>query len=422
MGSVSTRAPMALPAIAPAQGAGPPSNSASLGGATPMPAVVRENTEAINRAEKRTQKYLQKSVSKGIKDDPMWSERWREHFAALGMDGLEAKAASKEILVIFMESHIARFLDKKWINPLIAEEKKKKKKKEDNEEDKKLNSFYKTRPCHAFNAGMCQKGAHCTYAHGDAELRGNLAKRRRDKPRQLCKAHYENRCGEPDVCKNAHTVHEFVAPLDSDEEDAEKRLVKKEKKLKKIMELQQIDQEMMYYRTSLCRFAKGSCWFGNFCFYAHDKSQLRSGPDDPKGMPGTDAFDFDLSGQTAMEQMAASGMMPGLMPGMPPLPTLPGMPPLPTLSGMPPMPGMPGLPDMPGMPSRDDRSPRRERRNRSRSRDRRDRDRDRDRDRRDPRRQSDPPPGNFYKQPAPQPSPNMAPLGARRQRIEDSDL
>ena len=62
-----------------------------------------------------------------------------------------------------------------------------------------------------------------------------------------------------------------------------------------------------YYRTSLCRFSKGSCWFGNFCFYAHDKTQMRSGPDDPKGMPGTEAFDFDLAGQTAMEEALAAG-------------------------------------------------------------------------------------------------------------------
>ena len=40
-------------------------------------------------------------------------------------------------------------------------------------------------------------------------------------------------------------MSEFVAPLDSDEEEMEKARVKKEKKLKKIMELQQIDQEMM---------------------------------------------------------------------------------------------------------------------------------------------------------------------------------
>ena len=40
-------------------------------------------------------------------------------------------------------------------------------------------------------------------------------------------------------------MSEFVTPLDSDEEEMEKARVKKEKKLKKIMELQQIDQEMM---------------------------------------------------------------------------------------------------------------------------------------------------------------------------------
>merc|ERR1719487_3020655 len=135
-------------------------------------------------------------------------------------------------------------------------------------------------------------------------------------------------------------------------EELEKRMVKKEKKLKKIMDLQQIDQEMMYYRTSLCRFSKGSCWFGNFCFYAHDKTQLRSGPDDPKGMPGTEAFDFDLSGQTAMEEALAAGVMPTIpgMPGMPgmALPSLPGMPSLPAGLSLPTLPGMGDLPKLPG--------------------------------------------------------------------------
>lgn len=74
----------------------------------------------------------------------------------------------------------------------------------------------------------------------------------------------------------------------------------------------------------MCRFAKGNCWFGTFCYYAHDKPQMRSGPrteklcciilwcvegrtlespfprpDDPKGMPGTEAFAFDLAAQSA---------------------------------------------------------------------------------------------------------------------------
>lgn len=278
----------------------------------------------------------------------------------------------------------------------------------------------------------------CTYAHGEAELRGNLSRRRRDKPRELCRLHFEGRCPEPDVCKNAHTVYEYVAPLDSDEEEMEKRLQKKEKKLKKIMDLQQIDQEMMYYRTSMCRFSKGSCWFGNFCFYAHEKNQLRSGPDDPKGMPGTDAFDFDLSGQTAMQEMAA-GIMPGVMPGMPPVP---GMPPIP---GMPlPLPGMPG---MPGMEGRGDKSPKRDRdrgdrRDRSRSRRRdRSRSRRRDRDRDERRRMSDPGPmgmgmgmpgmGGMGMPSRPAPMPSMPPMpmppmmgggGIRRPRIDESDL
>ena len=64
--------------------------------------------------------------------------------------------------VMFLEKNVAQYKDKKYIELLMVSPKKKKKKKgeedSDDEEIKKTNSFYKTRPCIAFDMGGCQKG------------------------------------------------------------------------------------------------------------------------------------------------------------------------------------------------------------------------------------------------------------------------
>eukprot|EP01054_Gregarina_sp_Poly1_P005979 Gregarina_sp_Poly_1__5978@NODE_314_length_9596_cov_167_192570_g269_i0_p4_GENE_NODE_314_length_9596_cov_167_192570_g269_i0NODE_314_length_9596_cov_167_192570_g269_i0_p4_ORF_typecomplete_len369_score51_94zfCCCH/PF00642_24/8_3e06zfCCCH/PF00642_24/0_0067zfCCCH/PF00642_24/4e06zfCCCH_3/PF15663_5/1_1e10zfCCCH_3/PF15663_5/0_002Torus/PF16131_5/7_4e08Torus/PF16131_5/1_7e02Torus/PF16131_5/0_023zf_CCCH_4/PF18345_1/0_00035zf_CCCH_4/PF18345_1/35zf_CCCH_4/PF18345_1/1_6e02zf_CCCH_4/PF18345_1/0_087zfCCCH_4/PF180 len=103
--------------------------------------------------------------------------------------------------------------------------------------------FYKTRFCLFFQKGACIKGASCSYAHNQQELRPapDLIKTR------LCQDWINGSCNSRS-CKFAHGRHELRFTHD-------------------------------YYKTKICHFwQQGGCTKGALCRHAHGAEELRPSP------------------------------------------------------------------------------------------------------------------------------------------------
>eukprot|EP00743_Colponemidia_sp_Colp-15_P010741 GILK01011865.1.p1 GENE.GILK01011865.1~~GILK01011865.1.p1 ORF type:complete len:235 (+),score=22.61 GILK01011865.1:51-707(+) len=114
-------------------------------------------------------------------------------------------------------------------------------------QSKLMHAFYKTKLCPFFSEGECSKGAECTFAHGDEELRA-LPDLRKTK---LCPNYQKGHCDDAE-CAFAHGDLELKATSD-------------------------------VYKTSLCTFfAQGKCKAGAHCRHAHGEQELRPGRTRPR--------------------------------------------------------------------------------------------------------------------------------------------
>ncbi|CAJ1430571.1 unnamed protein product [Effrenium voratum] len=134
--------------------------------------------------------------------------------------------------------------------------------REDAGEDPK-DAKFKKELCRYFENGHCDKGQHCSFAHGPSELRGagSQARFKMD----LCDFFARGYCVKGENCTYAHGPAELCIAGSSSPE--------------------RLEPSPPNFKRHICTYyEKGQCDKGNKCTFAHGFAELRAGKGPGKGV------------------------------------------------------------------------------------------------------------------------------------------